>query len=263
MSFEQRHDRREAGHLLALLRGREEVGEPGAALSERLGQPLGHLLGEFLHGIGIGGQVDCQMTGRADEVIAQPRDRSELHPVCLLMHAHPGPEVGRVHVEVALDLDEVRSDEHELGCARGRQIVLAQHLGRHEGQQGAGLRPGDLRPDGGDDGAGLVGAGGQEGVEGGVEQRPHRVGVGGDPCRAVDDDRGRRVIGGVQARGLGHRPVRRPGRLADRADLGRGFLGTDVRPGGHQGPSGRLREIPVDVTRHVPSSPGLSDSHRP
>ena len=74
--------------------------------------------------------------------------RGELHAVGLLVHADPEPEVGRVDAELALDLDEVGGDQHQLGGAARGEVVLAEDLARHEGQQGAGLAAGDLAADG-------------------------------------------------------------------------------------------------------------------
>ena len=52
------------------------------------------------------------------EVVGHPGHRGELHPVGLLVQAHPEPEVVRVGLELALDVDDVRRDQQQPARAR-------------------------------------------------------------------------------------------------------------------------------------------------
>ena len=56
----------------------------------------------------------------AHHVLAQPRHRAELHPVGLLVQAHPEPEVARVDVQLALGRDDVRRDQQQPAGLVGR-----------------------------------------------------------------------------------------------------------------------------------------------
>ena len=73
----------------------------------------------------------------------------------------PEPEVVRVDAQLALGRDDVRRDQQQpagravggVGAVRREELVLAEHLGREEGQQRAGLHAGDPRADRVGDGA--------------------------------------------------------------------------------------------------------------
>ncbi len=60
-----------------------------------------------------GSTVSAMPLHLAEQVVAQPRDGGELHPVGLLVQAHPEPEVVRVDVELALDVDDVGRDQQQ------------------------------------------------------------------------------------------------------------------------------------------------------
>ena len=67
----------------------------------------------------------------------------------LLVHADPEPEVRGVHLELTLDLDDVRGDQEQpagpvaVGAVRREELVLPEDLAGQEGQRSTGLEPGD------------------------------------------------------------------------------------------------------------------------
>ena len=120
---------------------------PRAALAEEVGELLGDPAGDLLEPVLVGRQLDGERAGLGDEVVAQPRVGGELHAVGLLVHADPAAEVVAVDAELLGD-GHVGRHEHERGGAAGRQVVLPQHLARHEREQRPGLGTGDLAAEG-------------------------------------------------------------------------------------------------------------------
>ena len=81
-----------------------------------------------------------------DDVVGEPGHRTELHPVRLLVQAHPEPEVVRRDGEGALGGDDVGGDEQQ--PARGalgprERLELAEDLAGQERQDTAELHRGD------------------------------------------------------------------------------------------------------------------------
>ena len=74
---------------------------------------------------------------------AQPGHRGELHPVGLLVQAHPEPEVVRVDAELALDVHDVGRDQQQPAGRRVERVELAEHLAGEEAEQPADLGAGD------------------------------------------------------------------------------------------------------------------------
>ena len=67
-----------------------------------LGDPLEPAVEQRARLDGLADRLDL-----GEEVVAHPRHRGELHPVRLLVEAHPEPEVGGIDAELALDVDDV------------------------------------------------------------------------------------------------------------------------------------------------------------
>ena len=110
VALEQRHHPGDPVEDLLLLRRAQQVEQAAAALAvlDRLGDALEPLVEEALRLDGVGQGVEL-----GEEVVAHPRHGGELDPVGLLVQADPEPEVVRVGVQLALDVDDVRSDEQQ------------------------------------------------------------------------------------------------------------------------------------------------------
>ena len=121
-----------------------QVSEPATATAESLGEALEHLLYARREFAGRGGQVTGERGRPVDHVLAQPRDGRELDAVGLFVHADPGAEIRRVDTEFTFDVHHVRRDQQQAGRAFGREIVLAEHLARHEGHEGPRFGAGHL-----------------------------------------------------------------------------------------------------------------------
>ena len=110
VALEQGHQRLQPVEHDPLLRGLEQL-EDARALAPAQGagggpQPRRDRARVEFGDVGEGRQLALQ-------VVAQPRDGRELHPVGLLVQAHPEPEVARRHVEPALDVGDVRRHEEQ------------------------------------------------------------------------------------------------------------------------------------------------------
>ena len=102
-----------------------------------------------LAGVGLDA-ADDRVHLRA-QVVGHPRHRGELHPVGLLVQAHPEPEVVRVGAELALDVDDVGRHQQQPAVLAGtfvEGVELAEHLRAEEAQHRAQLGAGDPRADG-------------------------------------------------------------------------------------------------------------------
>ena len=208
---------------------RDQVAGPLDGLAEHRGDPA---------------RVDVdaldELVDLALEVVAQPRHGGELDPVGLLVEADPQPEVGRVGLELALGVHDVRRDEEQPADSTasglpGERVELAEHLAGEEAEQGADLEPGDP-------GADRLGRARRRGaataapagelVDDRVDERGEGVGVGLDPPAA-----GRRraparcrprAVRPVKSR---TRPVERARRPAARRRPRRPRRGTRPGPG--------------------------------
>ncbi len=118
------------------------------------------------------------------------------------MERHPQPEVVRLHVQFAFDVDDVGGDQQQpsaaVGAGReipgggGEGLVLAEDPGGEERQQHAQFHAGDLAADGAHDhGAGAGAATFLHLVEQGFEQLAEAGDVGPHPAGAVDHEKGR------------------------------------------------------------------------
>ena len=109
---------------------------------ERLDDPAEPLVEQArgLHGLG-------ELADLGEQVVAHPGHRGELHPVGLLVQAHPQPEVGGVGLELALDVDDVGRDEQEAAGRVVERVELAEDLAAEEAEQPAHLGAGDLGAD--------------------------------------------------------------------------------------------------------------------
>ena len=131
--LEQRHHRGEPVEDLALRRGlHASTSEP--PLAARGSKPRGPRRRPPQPRLSRSRQRRRVEVGRVDEraqlahqVVAQPRHRGELHPVGLLVQAHPEPEVARVDVQLPLGLHDVGRDEQQ---PAGRVAASAPYGGK-------------------------------------------------------------------------------------------------------------------------------------
>ena len=137
----------------------------------------------------------------------------------LLVQADPQPEVGRVDVQLRRGLHDVGGHEEQTRLPLGCEVVLPEHFAREKGEHGPHLKPGGARSRTGDGGVQGLGPGRDDGRQGRLEEPAHGFGVGTDPGGPVDDDRGRGVMGGVQARGLRDRRLGGQRRSTDAGHL--------------------------------------------
>lgn len=128
VSFEEGHDGGEAAEHFALGGGLDDVDEAPAAVLALFA------LGPSGAGEGLGGLAEALQEGhRVDvglveerldlalEVVAEPGHAGELGAVGLLVEGDPEPEVVRVDVQLAFDVDDVGGDEEQLGRRRLRR----------------------------------------------------------------------------------------------------------------------------------------------
>ena len=207
MALEQRHHRGDPVEDLLLLGRAHQVDQARAlaAALDRLGDPLEAVVEHPLRLDGLGEASDL-----GEEVVAHPRHRGELHPVGLLVQAHPEPEVRGVDLELALDVDDVGRDQQEPAVGLVERVELAEHAARHEAEQTADLGGGDPGADRLRQRPRLAPALGHR-VDDRGEEGGEPVGVGLDPGRPVDDEDRCRALAGFEAgerADVRRRPVR-------------------------------------------------------
>ena len=147
VSLEQRHDRGDLGNLGALRRRGEDVGQAIASAPEGVRRVLGDLQDLLAELLGVRGEVQRELAGRVDHVLAQPRHGGELNAVRFLVQADPESEVRGVDADVRFGLQHVGRHEHQPGRAVGGEVVLTQDLARQEGHECARLGAGHLATD--------------------------------------------------------------------------------------------------------------------
>ncbi len=153
----------------------------------------------------------------------------------------------RVDVEFAFDLDDVGRDEQERRRAAGCDVVLTEHLARHERHEPADLSPAHLGGDGARDRPG--GAFGGDLVDDGRDHAVEGGDVDVDPRAAVDDAHRADVVGRDELCRLRDWIVGAAGGVTQFGDGVARFGGTEARAAAMQFLARRRGETPVDVAR--------------
>ena len=216
VALEQRHQRGDAVEDLALRRGLHGLDERAAAVRRVRVEAVAD------RAVRRRGRRPCSRSasaagvdvGRLDEgpdlvhhVPAQPRHRTELHPVGLLVQAHPEPEVARVDAHLPLGRDDVRARPAAAGRAAssgsapygGNSSYWPSTLVARNASSEPVCTPVTFEPTASTDRRGrrpllleLLDQRLEDGAEAG--------GVGVDPARPVDDRRPRQPVGSAGRR---------------------------------------------------------------
>ena len=210
-----------------------------------------------------------QLSHQADEVIAQPGHRRELHPVGDLVQSQPEPELARDEFVPLLDRHHVGSDVIDQILVFGilvadQEVVLTQdpggHVGQHQAELGAAHDP----------------TGGQRGMPALLaravllnvgqrrsDQSLHGADVGGRPLGPIGHLGSSQPVGRVQAGGLTDQELG-PGRqlIELRLEVGRTVGG---RGGLEDEGAGRhpLRQVPIDHARRCSTLVALHECLSP
>ena len=132
-----------------------------------------------------------QLLQHAAEVLAQPRRAGELHGVGDLVDRHPQHQLVAVDAEVARGLREVRREQQQARRHRRRRAARGR-TGRARAGRACPVSAPTWAPSSSPETERSGPASGPVAVaealaSSGAEQRAHRLQVGGDPGRAVDD----------------------------------------------------------------------------
>ena len=171
------------------------------------------------------------------------------------MQAHPEPEVGRVGLQLALHVHDVRRHQQQPAVRLAERVELPQDPRGEETEQRADLGAGDPRTDGLGDGAGRTLLPSQlRGHR--VDDLGETVGVGLHPGRAVDDQDRRGVGWGVEPGEVADVPRRTDRALAKLGHGLHGLLGLDPRPVAGDLRTQLDRQAPVDHLREFTAHAG-------
>ena len=248
VAFEQAHQRLGLPQRGELLRGGEQpdettLGEWVTTFPE-IGRGAAQALEDRLH---IGDTDGRAALDEPQEVLAHPGHPGELHPVRHLVEGDPEPELARREPVVALQRDDVRPDVVDespgLVPVERHEVVLAEDLGRHPGEQhpkfDARRHPRRRREDRPTTGAPLA-----EGASRRREEPAQRSDVRLDPTGPVDNEPPGPTGGRVQ-----------PGRRLDEL-LGPRRRLVEIRVEPPAGPRverlGEAGGLPSDPQRDVP-----------
>ena len=212
MPFEQRHEARHAIEHCPLGRTLHGLHERFTLPSRRPGEGprnLGKALEQLTEP-----QLGCldEIPDERGEVVGEPRNRAELHPMGLLVQAHPEPEVARRHLQLPFDVHDGRGHEQQPALLpRLREdLVLTEHLAGEPGEHRADLQRGAPGSQVSDEGGRFAAL---ELVEQRCHGNAHPRDIRGDPGRPVDDS-GTPVARHVKARHLPDRLDRLRGEVA-------------------------------------------------
>ncbi len=197
--LEQGHDGADPLEHVALV-GVQHVEHAAAPVAQRRahgGQQLAQLRARAP--LVVGREVAEQLRGAVAQVTGEPRRGGELQSVRLLVQRDPQAEVGRVHLQPALELPHVRGDEQQPALVGlGPRVELPEHLAGQQREHATDLRRGrEARTR-----RRRAGPGERPG------HRREHLGVGAGPAGPVDDEHprdvgGRGPVRRGEARGLG------------------------------------------------------------
>ena len=145
MTLQQAHERLDATDGGKLLGRREGAEEPGVAERVAPCPDLARHPRDGRHDLfGVGARKGHALVDEAEEVLPHPGNARELRPVRELVDGDPETELPRREAVAPFEGDDVRADVID-GIARGvaflgtKQVVLAEHAGRHPAEDGAEL----------------------------------------------------------------------------------------------------------------------------